>query len=85
VAVQERPYHAALATWTGKTPLTLLNELCQRNQWDRPQVNAVRAPTHAHTHGDIGRECAFELTRLSLCVSVCLYVCIHVCEHVRVA
>lgn len=38
----EKPYHTALASWSGKTPLTLLNEMCQRNQWERPQVNAVR-------------------------------------------
>ena len=43
MTVAENDYHAALATWSGKTPLTLLNEHCQRNQWERPQVNAVRS------------------------------------------
>jgi len=51
--VPEKPYHTALASWSGKTPLTLLNEMCQRNQWERPQVNAVRR------HVALGQSCYY--------------------------
>lgn len=31
-------------SWTGKVPLSLLNEHCQKRGWDRPVVDAKKLP-----------------------------------------
>lgn len=34
-----------LQRWTGKTPLVLLNELCQKRKWLRPNVHVAQSGT----------------------------------------
>ena len=32
------------ASWTGKLPVNLLSEHCQKQKWERPDYNTVRCP-----------------------------------------
>lgn len=38
-------------SWTGKVPLTLLNEYCQKQKWERPSVDAHRNKQAATASG----------------------------------
>jgi hypothetical protein len=40
-AAPERPTMYDLSKWTGKTPITLLHELCQKKKWLKPQYFTV--------------------------------------------
>jgi len=44
LAPREDLANKIFGAWTGKLPLNLLNEHCQKKGWDRPIVDAKRIP-----------------------------------------